>query len=106
MLTMPAFALTCLICGDRKEISSEDATEAHYYNCSASIYICDDCRNAVMFAKEMQKMCQRQTPIYDDGRYICPNCRSTLISVAGQDDKGRLGVKFCIHCGQAVKWDA
>ena len=91
----------CIICGHITDpkLNYECETDEIYD------YICDECKNAVMFAKEMMKMCQKQIPIYDNGRYICPNCNKTLISVAGPDDKGRLGLKFCINCGQAVKWE-
>ena len=98
-------AVKCVLCGGEYKINMDKANYAHKFGANAGLSICPECKDALEFAKEMKKMCQRQTPVYDDGRYICPNCHRTLISVAGQDDKGRLGLKFCINCGQAVKWE-
>ena len=88
----------CMCCGETVILSD---AEAH----GVCIKLCEDCKEAIKFAKEMKKMCQKQKPIYDDGRYICPNCKRILICVTGPDDEGRLGLNFCINCGQAVKWE-
>ena len=43
-------------------------------------------------------------PIYKKGNYYCGMCNRHIISVAGKNDQGRLEMRFCPSCGQAVYW--
>ena len=47
------------------------------------------------------------SPVYDicKGAYHCGKCNSCLIIVESKEDRERLGIHYCPHCGHEVKWE-
>lgn len=92
-------AVKCVLCGGEYKINRDKANYAHKFGTNAGLSICPECKDALKFAKEMKKMCQKQTPIKDEyGKPRCPNCGTKLQSLFDED-------LFCRKCGQAVKWE-
>ena len=43
--------IECIICGETRELTQAEAAHYNYFGTVASIYICDECKEAVKFAK-------------------------------------------------------
>lgn len=89
----------CIVCDEKIELENGQSEFVPR--------MCNECKEAVMFAKEMKEMCKQKTVdnIHDSERLIgvklgfCPECGTILSNEA--DDITR----FCNSCGQAVKWE-
>ena len=93
----------CMICGRVTDQQPE-------YECDTEQIlddICDECKEAVQFAKEVKELCKKMMVdnIRDSERLIgvkigyCPVC-GTMLSNKTDDI-----TRFCKRCGQAVKWE-
>lgn len=95
----------CMICGRVTDPQPE-------YECDIEQTlddICDECKGAILFAKEMKDMCKMKmvqsirTIAYRTYGY-CPSCGRGLDSYH-DGNSGEHITHFCYNCGQAVKWE-
>ena len=42
----------CMLCGSARELTREEAEYSRYFGTIASIYICDECKMAIQWAKD------------------------------------------------------
>lgn len=90
----------CMCCGETVILNELEAQ-------GVCIKLCDNCKEAIMFAKEIKEMCTQKMVdnIRDSERLIgvkighCPVCGTILFNRV--NDRTR----FCNACGQAVKWE-
>lgn len=63
--------------------------------------------DATKLIRELTKQPEAVEPIFDvlRGAYHCGDCKRRLILVNSKDDRGRLEVHYCTHCGKQVKWN-
>lgn len=71
--------------------------------------ICNECKEAVQFAKEMKAMCKREMvksirTVAKRTFGYCPSCGRGLDSYH-DGNSGEHITRFCYNCGQAVKWE-
>ena len=93
---------SCLVCGSAKEVDAP---------CFAQIpYVCDECKEAIGFAKKIQsaysrvpvrpiKTCKTTSTLGVDGILIigeCPECHQRWLN--NRDNK------FCGGCGVPIDW--
>ena len=44
-------SISCTICGEKRELTRDEAEYNRHFGTSATIYICDECKEAIRFAK-------------------------------------------------------
>lgn len=100
--------IQCLLCGSLRPLSKEEYGYAHHYGTIASIYICDDCRNAIIWAKKQTKMIRSlskeettnpikifsESPITIKCKFECESCHSPITTEQ----------KYCMQCGKRIQW--
>ena len=47
--------IQCILCGSWRELTKEEVEYNRYFGTTGSIYICDECKNAIAWAKEQMK---------------------------------------------------
>ena len=89
----------CMCCGETVILNEVEAR-------GVCLKLCDSCKDAIKFAKEMKQMCKAElvVDIHPSNRFVgvfagnCPKCNEILVNTGHQ-------VKFCRYCGQAVMWE-
>ena len=46
------FEIRCILCGSARELTEAEAEYNRYFGTVGRIYICDECKNAIEWAKE------------------------------------------------------